>query len=104
MVTFSQRALARLEEIYDWNCEQYRPAWAQSYVVWLTTEVENIEHAPRRLRAIGERDDLLFATFKRSNKKHSHGYVVIYRRTEAMLVVLDIFHTAQDWTASVGRL
>jgi plasmid stabilization system protein ParE len=94
-VSLSPQARAALDEIWDWNCEKYNSHHADRYVRFLRSAVERLAHEFFAGKGVPKRPELSFITIRRSQR--GHGHVAVYALLGNTIVVIDFFHTAQDW-------
>ena len=95
-VSLSNRALASLEEIWEWNAKTYSVEHADRYIEFLRTQTQDLATTYAVGRPVPTRPSYRYATIRRRRRK-GHGHVVVYEIIGDSVYVLNYFHTAQDW-------
>ena len=94
-VELSDLALRTLGEIWLWNATEVSPRRADAYERFLRQETSNISRQFHLGKPVPSRPALQFVTAKKARAKHGH--VIVYRVSERTILVLNYYHTAQDW-------
>jgi plasmid stabilization system protein ParE len=94
-VLYAKSALRELDAIDDWNKKTYGSTRARRYVNFLERSISGLALLPYKGRAVDSRPDLRYFTIKRRNR--GHGHIAVYTVDESSVLILHIFHTAQDW-------
>jgi plasmid stabilization system protein ParE len=95
-VALSVRALASLEDIWEWNAKTYGTGHADRYVEFLLTQTQNLAGTYAAGRPVPTRPAYRYVLIRRRRRK-GHGHIVVYEVVRDSVYVLDYFHTAQDW-------
>ncbi|MGD0540438.1 MAG: type II toxin-antitoxin system RelE/ParE family toxin [Tepidisphaeraceae bacterium] len=100
-MTFAPQALANLDEIWDWNAEQYGRAHANSYAEFLQRRTDRLSTDYAHGKPVPTNPKLYYRVIQR--KKKRHGHIVVYEVNDDDVVrILRYFHTAQDWQNKLG--
>ena len=94
-VSYSPKAQASLDEIWDWNARHYGRDHAQRYIEFLQVETDKLVSAYLRGRRVPTRTEYRYITIKRRTR--GYGHVAVYEIIGDAVEILDYFHTAQDW-------
>ncbi len=94
-VTFTQGARADLLEVWLWNAETYGQKRADSYLKVLDLAILSLAQSPTLGLEVVEVAGLRRHIVRRRSR--AHGHIIFYRIDGPTLVVVHIFHTAQDW-------
>jgi plasmid stabilization system protein ParE len=98
-IAFTPSARADWIAIWQWNETEYGESRADSYMAFLEKEIVRLSHSPRLGVDVPEYRGLRRRLVKRRSR--GHGHIVFYRVQESHLVVVHIFHTAQDWQSKL---
>lgn len=98
-IVYAEKALSELDQIFDWNTRTYGSAHAYSYIEFLTDRIHRLASKSDFGRPVPNRDDLRYQVIRRGKK--GHGHIVIFRVDDNQVLVVHIFHTAQDWTTII---
>ena len=95
-VVISPIAREELDEIWRWNAKEKGVRHADHYLELLDKSVSSLtEKVMLGGKTLEIRPDLRYILIRRRQK--GYGHVVVYSIDEAVINVLHIFHTAQDW-------
>ena len=101
IVDYTPQALANLDEIWDWNAEQYGRVHANSYVEFLQRRTDRLSTDHAHGKPVPTNSKLYYRVIQR--KKKRYGHIVVYEVNDDDVVrVLRYFHTAQDWQNKLG--
>jgi plasmid stabilization system protein ParE len=96
IVDYTPEALANLDEIWDWNAEQYGRVHADSYIEFLRKRTDRLSAEYASGKPVRANPKLFCSVIQR--KKKRHGHIVVYEVNDDVVVrILRYFHTAQDW-------
>ena len=95
----SKEARRSIDEIWEWNANQYGVAQAEAYIDLVWRHVEKLESAYLQGTPANR---FRYMIIQRRSRRHGH--VLIYEILETSVFVLSVFHTAQDWHAFIDRL
>src|SRR5689334_10396837 len=87
-------ASEELEEIWRYNARQYGRAHANAYEAFLLENIYSLAEKHNEGKSVEVRPELRQITFKQGRR--GHGHTVIYRVTDKSVVILHVYHTAQD--------
>src|SRR4051812_41811784 len=99
-VAYSTTALEELHEIWRWNAGRYSPTHADAYISFLQSRIARLTREFDRGRLVPGRKDLRYITILRRPK--SHGHVAVYAAHGQEILILHVFHTAQNWGSKLG--
>ena len=97
-VTYSRMARVEMGEIWDWNAEQYGAVHATQYLRFLETTIDQLGTGYLDGRPVEERPGLFKLPLRKGRSRADHSHVAIYRVDLARhrVIVLHVFHTAQN--------
>jgi plasmid stabilization system protein ParE len=98
-VKLSTEALAKLDEIGDWNARAYDPDHAHRYVAFLKAQTARLSTLYFMGRPVPARPSLSYITIRKRRK--GHGHIAVYELIGDIIYVLTYYHTAQDWQAKL---
>jgi plasmid stabilization system protein ParE len=98
-IAFTPSARADWIAIWQWNASEYGERRAGSYMGFLEAEIARLARSPSLGLAVPEFPRLRRRLVKRRSR--GHGHIVFYRVQGSHLVVVHIFHTAQDWQSKL---
>jgi plasmid stabilization system protein ParE len=98
-VSLSSVALAKLDEIGDWNARAYGADHAHSYMAFLRAETAKLTALYFAGKPVPTRPKLSYITIRK--RRRSHGHIAVYQVIDDVLYVLTFYHTAQDWQAKL---
>ena len=100
-VILSPRAMADLNDIFDYNLAKRGRQAAETYAEFLESSIELIPDRWQSDLNVGGRLDTFAHTITRRSKRDGH--VAIYRVDEAAatITVLAVFHTKQNWPEQI---
>ena len=99
-VVYSTQALRQLDEIADWNEQQYGSEHAAQYIEFLERHIDALANKYELGLKLGSRPDLRYIQIRRRSK--GHGHVAVYKINGDRVDVLHVFHTAQNWRAKLA--
>jgi plasmid stabilization system protein ParE len=94
-IEFAKAARLELDEIWLWNKRRYGEEHAGRYFRFLRSEIDALSTDHFRGKAIPANPDLQYVLIRR--KPRGYGHIVVYEIHAAVITVLHIFHTSQDW-------
>jgi plasmid stabilization system protein ParE len=94
-VSLSPIALAKLDEIGDWNARTYGPDHAHHYVAFLRAETAKLATFYFVGKPVPTRPKLSYVTIRR--RRRGHGHIAVYQLIGDVVHVLTYYHSAQDW-------
>jgi plasmid stabilization system protein ParE len=94
-VELSTAALAKLDEIGDWNARNYNPDHAHRYVTFLKTETAKLATFYFAGKPVPTRPRFSYITIRKRRK--GYGHIAVYQVISGVVYVLTYYHTAQDW-------
>lgn len=94
-VVITSQAQGELDEIWSWNVEDKGIRLADAYLEFLKKSILTLSKTYSSGRIVATRPDFRFVTIKRSSG--GHGHILVYMIEGLEVVVLHVFHTAQDW-------
>lgn len=94
-IVYSPTAAKEMSEIWIWNAEKYGVVWADRYLAFLQGEIRTISVAAGKDREVPKRAGLFYRVIRR--RQRGHGHIVVYQVGVNEVVVLHLFHTAQNW-------
>ena len=94
-VSLSPVALAKLDEIGDWNARIYGPDHAHQYVAFLRAETAKLATFYFAGKPVPSRPKLIYITIRK--RRRGHGHIAVYQVISDVVYVLTYYHTAQDW-------
>ena len=97
----SPRGLNALDEIWERNAKTYDAEHAENYVNFLKVEVRGLATDYLDGRFVATAPELRYVTIRRNPK--GHGHVAIYEVVDNRVVVLNFYHTSQDWQGKLAR-
>jgi plasmid stabilization system protein ParE len=101
IVDYTPESLANLDEIWDWNAEQYGRVHADSYVEFLRKRTDRLSTDYTSGKPVPTNPTLFYRVIQK--KKKRHGHIVVYEVNDDDVVrILRYFHTAQDWQNKLG--
>jgi plasmid stabilization system protein ParE len=98
-IRLSAAALETLQQIWLWNAEHYGPDHADGYRRFLEQAIGTLARPETVGRPIAERPTLRYLLIRR--RAGGHGHVAVFEATGSQVIVLRVFHTAQDWQARI---
>jgi len=98
-VSLSTAALETLRQIWTWNAAQYGPDHADGYLTFLEREIETLVDSETVGRPVLERPEYRYLLMKRRTARHGH--LAVFQVHGNQVRVLQIFHTAQDWSSAL---
>jgi plasmid stabilization system protein ParE len=99
-VSLAPAARLTLLEIWRWNAEKYSTDHADRYVDFLSRETQKLATNFFFGKGVPNQPRLSYALFRR--RKRGHGHIAVYELVGDTILVLDFYHTAQDWQSRVG--
>jgi plasmid stabilization system protein ParE len=99
-IRYSPTAIAELDDIWRWNAERYSLPHADEYLQFLRGKIADLARNHAKGRALGSRPDLHYIVAKR--RARGHGHVAVYTFNDEEVLILHVFHTAQDWQNTDG--
>ena len=100
-VVYAPLAIQDLDVDWDWNKKTYGPDHALRYAEFLERHINTLGESHARGRAIESRPDLRYILIR--PRRRGHGHIAVYRVDATAVSVLHIFHTAQDWQATLAE-
>ena len=88
-------AQGELAEIWAWNVKDKGIRGADSYFKFLKKSISSLSRTYAKGRVVSTRPEFRFMTFKQSTR--GHGHIAVYMIEANDVVVLNVFHTSQDW-------
>jgi len=98
---YTVQALQDLDEVAAWNSERYGPDHAAHYITMLRRQIGDLGESYPRGTAVPSRPDLRYVRL--GKRQSGHGHIAVYRIGNDAVVVLHVFHTAQDWQARLAE-
>ena len=99
-VVITPQAQRDINRIWDYNCDQYGPDHADSYINFLDKETAKLQTEYEKGKIAATCPELRYQLIR---KGRGHGYVVIYEVVGSSVEVLHYYHTAQDWQGKLAR-
>ncbi len=99
-VTVSPAVLLSLREIWLWNANRYGSRHADGYLKFIDSAMESLSLPENTGRPIVNRPDLNYLLIRR--RQGGHGHVAVFQMQGDQVVVLRLFHTAQDWLTGMS--
>jgi plasmid stabilization system protein ParE len=99
---FSEQAKARLAEIWRWNATQYGEQYATEFLDFLQARTSQLELLYQLGRPVPSPSKYQYMLIKK--RSSGHGHVVIYEVSQLEVLILEYFHTAQDWQNLISEL
>ena len=87
-----------LDEIWRWNARHRSPAQANEYLAFLRSEIDELASKHASGQPVPNRPGCFYNTIRR--KTRGHGHVAVYRTAGTTVIVMRVFHTAQNWQAT----
>jgi plasmid stabilization system protein ParE len=100
-VEFTVDAWETLEEIWRWNARKWGFDHAAAYVQFLRDEAQKLSTEYPLGRVVRTRPEFRFRTLRSSSQGHAH--VILFRVRGDVVLVLDFYHTAEDWQKKLPR-
>ena len=101
IVDYTPEALSNLDEIWNWNAEQYGRVHADSYIEFLRKRTDRLSADYAGGKPVTANPTLCYRVIQR--KKKRHGHIVVYEvNDDGVVRILRYFHTAQDWQNKLG--
>jgi plasmid stabilization system protein ParE len=94
-ISLSPVALAKLDEIGDWNARSYGPDHAHRYIAFLRTETAKLSTLYFAGNPVPTRPQLSYVTMRK--RRRGHGHIAVYQVIGEVVYVLTYYHTAEDW-------
>lgn len=94
-VVLTREARNELSQIWNHNAKARGIEHADRYVAFLYEQIENLSETYLNGKVVEARPDLRYLLMRR--KSRGHGHIVVYSISGEEIVVLHIFHTAQNW-------
>lgn len=98
-VKLSTAALAKLDEIGEWNASTYSPDHAHRYVAFVKTETAKLATLYFAGKPVPTRPKFSYVTIRK--RRRGHGHIAVYQLIGEVVYVLTYYHTAQDWQAKL---
>lgn len=95
IVKLSDVALAKLDEIGDWNARAYDPDHAYRYLAFLKAETAKLSTFYFLGTPVPKRPNLSYITI--CKRRGGHGHLAVYELIGNVIYVLTYYHTAEDW-------
>ena len=99
-VSLSTAALETLREIWLWNADRYGQRRADGYLKFLEAVIDTLARPETNGRPISGRPDLRYLLIRR--RSGGHGHLAVFQVVGNDVIVLRLFHTAQDWHATLA--
>lgn len=99
-VKVSTAALRTLEAIHEWNVRQFGRDHANRYIQFLNDQTDKLATEYMLGRPVTNHPHLVFKVFRL--RRGGYGHVIVYELADDSVLVLDYFHTAQDWPAKLA--
>jgi plasmid stabilization system protein ParE len=96
-VELSPAAVSSLEEIGEWNARAYGLDHARRYIAFVIDQTEKLRTLHFAGKPVPTRPNLAYVIIRRNRK--GHGHVAVYQVLGDLVMVLNYYHTAQDWQA-----
>jgi plasmid stabilization system protein ParE len=100
-VVYAAKALKQLDEIWDWNQENYSVEHAKRYIEFLEGHIDALRDGYDRGKQISSRPELRYILIRQ--KSRGHGHIAVYKVKESQVRVLYVFHSAQNWQAKLAE-
>jgi plasmid stabilization system protein ParE len=100
-VVLSPTVVDDLHGIWQWNAGHHSPAHADAYIAFLKARIYGLRRYFRQGRIVSARPDLRYFLIRR--KSRGQGHVAVYRFDDKSIVILHVFHTAQDWQSKLAE-
>ncbi|SRR5579871_6827300 len=98
-VVLTAAAETDLNEIWRWNADHYDRSRADKYTQFLRDSLVAIAATARPGKSLPGNSDLRYILLRR--KSRGHGHIAVFKPEPSRIVVLQIFHTAQDWQSEI---
>jgi plasmid stabilization system protein ParE len=95
VVKLSSEALAKLDEIGDWNARTYDPDHAYRYVAFLKAETAKLSTLYFVGKPVPTRPKLSYITIRK--RRAGHGHIAVYELIGDLIYILTYYHTAENW-------
>lgn len=99
-VVFADDAIEQLNSIWQWNATHYSATHADQYLSYLRQGIEALCKNYAKGRQVPSRSDLMYLQIRK--RSSGPGHVVVYYFDEKLVYVLNVFHTAQDWSTKLS--
>ena len=94
-VELSASALAKLDEIGDWNAQTYGAEHAHEYVSFLKAETAKLSTLYFLGKRVPNRSNLHYIVIRK--RRRGHGHIAVFELIGDVIYVITYYHTAQDW-------
>ena len=98
-VVITPQAQRDINRIWAYNCDEYGPDHADSYIGFLDRETAKLQTEYLKGKIPANYPEVRYRLIR---KGRGHGYVVIYDVVGSSVEVLHYYHTAQDWQGKLG--
>lgn len=100
-VIFAPEAQADLIKIWNWNAKERGVSHADNYLNYLGEKLEGLAESYTLAKHVPGRQDLWYLDMRR--RRRGHGHLAVFTIYEDRIVVVHVFHSAQDWTNRLNR-
>ena len=90
-----------LADIWEWNAKDRGIAHADRYIEFLKSSIFALDKTYLRGRPVDSLSNLRYIVVRR--RQRGHGHLAVYTVDDSQVTVLHVFHTAQDWRATISR-
>jgi plasmid stabilization system protein ParE len=94
-VVLTGEARIELAEIWVYNAKRWGVRHADGYLEFLDHQLEELSGNFERGKAVSSRPDLRYLSMRKSGVGYAH--IAVYSVQADKVVVLHVFHEAQDW-------
>jgi plasmid stabilization system protein ParE len=95
----SATAIDELDAIWRWNAEQYGVPHADKYLRFLADQIAALANNFDRGKRVSTRPDLRYLLIRR--RSSGHGHIAVYSHDATEVLILHVFHSAQDWQKKI---
>jgi plasmid stabilization system protein ParE len=98
-VTLTPEALAALDRIWEWNARTYSDEHADRYIAFVRKETAKLSRLHFAGKPVSTRPSLSYITIRK--RRGGHGHVAVYQVIGDVVLILNYYHTAQDWPSKL---
>jgi plasmid stabilization system protein ParE len=99
-IVYADEARRDLRTIWRWNRERYSRTHADGYIAFLHDSITALAADKVPGHAVADFPHLRYLLMQR--RAGGHGHIAIFRSSETKILVARVFHTSQDWQATLS--
>jgi plasmid stabilization system protein ParE len=101
LISYTSRSNQSLDEIWEWNAKTYDRDHARDYIEYIRSEIDKLSTRWHLGQTVETRP--MFRYWTITKRPRGHGHIVVYEVVNDSIIIVNVYHTSQNWKAKLDE-